>query len=205
MPTIYMTCTEDAYSYVNFPDQNNISDTHGLSIQAYIAHAWIKWNLNSQIPAGSTINYAYIHIYAYGGGNIHYGNPTAHLYDCKLPGSTSDLWSEGGLTWNNEPNQIVDEYIGDVQGPAIDQWEGPPLPIEYVYDVTNSVANKNDRDYGNGVSFRLDEDDSTYAFTRISSHRYGDVGTGSVYSWMEIDYDPPPSSLFTRTLTGVGF
>jgi hypothetical protein len=94
-----LTPTDDAYVYNGGADVcfGNLSYLHVCWRMSYnqIQRSFLKFDLNS-IAAGETIVGATLHVYAYG---FHTFGPL----DTALNYVGTDSWSEGTLTWNNQP------------------------------------------------------------------------------------------------------
>lgn len=80
---------------------------YGTSTSVYIASAsggtyldergWLKFDLTGQIPPGATIHSAKLRL------NFWRADETNDL-EIAVHGSTDDSWTEGGITWNNQPS-----------------------------------------------------------------------------------------------------
>jgi hypothetical protein len=97
--TYTLTPTDDALVYNNTPDINYGNDT-SLSVyrrQSYDLkqRSFLKFDLTG-MAAGESIVGATLHVYAYG---FHTFGPL----DTALNYVATDSWSEGTLTWNNQP------------------------------------------------------------------------------------------------------
>ncbi len=62
---------------------------------------YIKFNVTGNIPRGSTINRAYLKLYAWGDGCFH-----AQSMDVKAV-RVARSWDEGTITWNNSPDSTT--------------------------------------------------------------------------------------------------
>jgi len=200
----------DAYVCIDNPDTNYIadhdppyySDNNGIRVAGGdgmghgTADGWMNFDLTS-IPAGSSITSATLFILAYGGGNANYGNPTAHMYTCRSPNTTGELWTEDSITWNNAPTEMIQNYIGDFVGPdfnSTEQISGDP--IEYSFGMTDWISRFVGSLYP--ISFYMNCDASVY-FCRLSSHRYGNG-----YSYLHVEYDEPVVASTGETLPMMG-
>jgi len=123
--TIYLSPTDDAYVRSSNPN-NKYGSAKELWVQNFdgnLVRSWVKFDL-SPIPSGSTINGAELTLYLSGSYmaagqeyNLHHSNNDAS-------------WSEGGITWNNQPS--FDSSHVDSEAPETG-WMS--------WDVTPDVAN----------------------------------------------------------------
>ena len=86
--------------------------------------AWLRFDLNGQIPPGATISSAELRIYAFDADTQDDLLVDAH-------GSSDDSWDEAVITWNNQP------AFGSALGSAT--FESPKEQLWYDLDVTSFV------------------------------------------------------------------
>jgi len=103
---------DDAQVVEGYPSSNYGANTY-MYVQSASSgassyqdeRAWVKFDLNGQLPSGSTIDTAKLLLYCWKADGPDM-QATAH-------GSTDDVWDEMSITWNNQP--IFDIELDTIQ------------------------------------------------------------------------------------------
>lgn len=187
--TLYATA--DTYVSAFTPDANYGGASElliGRTVSGYDNWILLKFDL-STIPAGSTINSATVQMYA--DVALAAANAPEAAYQVTAQrnvGGVSNLWTEGGVTWNTKPDRSVADDAASTVG-ASNGW--------YSITVTNAVRQWIQNGAAqNGLTLRGDGSSAW-----VSSFRSRELGA-AYHPRLVVDYTAPtPTSTPTATAT----
>lgn len=171
--------TTDANVTQGYPD-NNRGDTTALYLQRDTEgykneRIFLKFNLD-EIPAGSRIKQARIHLYCWRGKDS--------SMNAQALGVKDDTWDEATITWNNQPStgEVLDAILLDSLA-AENRWHS--------WDVTSFVETeyKGDKVVSLALKAAMEDASGQYAF---ESKEWFDT---TLHPYLEVVYTPPPYAM----------
>lgn len=187
--TLYATA--DVYVSAFMPDTNYGSVNElliGRSVSGYDNWILLKFDL-SAIPPGSTINSATVQMYADVALAAADAPEAAYQVTAnRNAGGITNLWTEGGVTWNNKPDRYVADDAASTVG-ASSGWQSITVTNAVRQWIQNSASQ-------NGLTLR--GDGSSAWFTSFRSRELG----ATYHPRLVVDYTAPtPTSTPTATST----
>jgi len=166
----------DTYVYSYEPDNN-----YAMSTQLNVGRiAWestwttqrtyLKFDLSS-IPDNATINSATLRVYSY---------VAPYTFELQVY-HANDSWTEGSVTWNNQPGTTV--LLGSRSGLAVNSWNNWSLNPSL---ITGDLAD-------NELSLQIRHGNEAYT-GRVNSYAYfySSFAAGDYAPTLDIDYSPAP-------------
>jgi 5'-nucleotidase/2',3'-cyclic-nucleotide 2'-phosphodiesterase/3'-nucleotidase len=117
--SIDVTATDDATVIEGYPN-NNYGNSPSLYVQSGETgykdeRAWLKFNLNNEIPYGSTIISAKLVMHLWNADDTNDLEVSVH-------GSFSDAWTESDITWDTQPTYESEEDSVILEANQEDLW-----------------------------------------------------------------------------------
>jgi uncharacterized repeat protein (TIGR02543 family) len=161
--------TVDSWVELTNPNTNHGSDQtlhvrvnwdSGKGIVTNLRRTYLKFDLSS-LPSGTEIDSAILHLFRSGADNV----PSAY--------STTDDWTEDGITWNNQPGPgALEDSSGTVSGSWIE------------WDITSYAGSEFEGDKVLSVVLKFDPESELYQHADFTSRE----GTLNQRPWLEISY-----------------
>jgi hypothetical protein len=161
--------TVDSWVELTNPNTNHGSDqtlhvrvnwdsTNGIVTN--LRRTYLKFDLSS-LPSGTVIDSAILHIFRSGDEDV----PSVY--------STTDNWTESGITWNNQPGSV--DFVGNGVL-EVSSW--------IHWDITSHAGSEFDGDKVLSVVLRFDSESGLFQHADFTSRE----GTLNLRPWLEIFY-----------------